>query len=89
MGEKLADRFAWRFNAKAMKKDQKKLVFAWKEVVEAILPLLAGTLGNDSYAATRDFSKISEVAQKVAALISAGGSAISNRFALLKDETEW
>jgi hypothetical protein len=46
-------------------------------------------IGGDSYAATRHFSNIPEVAQKVAALIDAGGSAISNRFAQLKDETEW
>lgn len=89
VGEKLADRFTWRFNAKAMKKSQKKLVVVWKEVVEAILPLVAGIIGDDSYAATRDFGKSPEVAKQVAALISAGGSAISNRFALLNDETEW
>ncbi len=89
IGEKLADRFTWRFSATAMNKTPKKLVVPWKEVAEAILPLVATTIGEDSYAATRHFANIPEVAQKVAALINAGGSAISNRFAPLKDETEW
>jgi hypothetical protein len=65
VGEKLADHFTWQFNATAMKKDPKKLVFVWKEVVEAILPLLARTIGEDSYAATRDFGQLLEVSKRL------------------------
>jgi len=88
-GEGMPDSYTWHFTATAMKKKSDKLVFCWKEVVEAILPLVSSIIGADSYAATRDFGQVPEVAGKVSALVSAGGKGLAERFALVRDETEW
>ncbi len=86
MGAKVADLFTWRFRSEVIKPDLQKLVFPWKEAVEAVLPIVASTVSN-AYDATRDFAGLPALEMKVAAAINSLGDHMAQRFAPLKDTT--
>jgi len=69
MGAKVADLYTWRFRSEVIKPDLEKLVFSWKEAVEAVLPIMASTVSN-AYDATRDFAGLPDLELKVAAAIN-------------------
>lgn len=89
VGVGLPDQYTWKFSEKAMKKPPAKLILYWKEVVESILPLVAGLIAENAYAETRDFGKIPKIAKQVSSLISAAGNIVSDRFSHIRDETIW
>lgn len=88
-GEKIPDSYSWRYTEAVMRKSNEKRIFPWKEVVRAILPLVSAVIGEDAYKATRDFSNVKKVASHVASVINASGDNVSNRFAPVRDITEW
>ncbi len=88
-GERIPDSYSWRFSDAGMKKTNDKRVFPWIEVVQAILPLVSGVIGDDAYKATRDFANIKKVSDQVASLITASGDNVTNRFAQVRDITQW
>ena len=89
LGKKVPDRYSVKFTKNTIKKDLEKLVFAWKEAVEAVVPFVGSVVGDKSYEASRQFSKLKEIGKQVATYLNAGGASISNRFAQLRDVTEW
>ena len=70
MGAKVADLFTWQLSVPRLSsRTSQKLVFPWKEVVEAVLPIVASTVGN-AYDATRDFAGLPALELRVAAAIN-------------------
>lgn len=88
-GEGMPDSYTWRYTQPAMQATLAKRVFAWKEAVQAVLPLMSGIIGNNAYAMTRDFGKVAEFGNQVSSIINAAGQALTNRFAPIRDITEW
>jgi hypothetical protein len=87
--ERLADPYTWRFRQEVIQADLSKLTFAWKEAVEAVLPLVASQVTGNAYDTVRTFSENKPLALKVSALIRATGSMMAQRFALLKEKSVW
>lgn len=84
---KVADLYTWRYRPETIKPDLEKLVFPWKEAVEAVLPIVASIVGDNAYETSRDFKGLPALELKVAAAINGLGELMAQRFALLKDAT--
>jgi hypothetical protein len=89
VGEGMPDSYSWRYTTKALTKPLAKLVFPWKEAVEVVLPLISGVIRDNTYNATRDFGKVPDLANQVSSIINGAGATLTNRFAPLRDVTEW
>ena len=50
---KVADLYTWRYRPEFIKPEFERLVFPWKEAVEAVLPIVAATVGDNAYEASR------------------------------------
>lgn len=87
VGQRLADRYTWRFRPEVVKPDLERLGFPCREVIEAIVPLVASSIGPDVYETVRDLGSFKARAEAVSAMIMATGEAMSQRFAPLRDKT--
>ena len=84
---RISDLQNWRCNRSSIKPDLKVLVAACREVVEAILPLVASSVGPNIYEATRNFGDLKAVADKAAATLNSLGESYQNRLRPIADHT--
>ena len=84
----VADRYSWKVRKPFLKPDRSGMVARWKQVVEAVIPLIAGQTGDDPYETVRSAKVASELPAKVMPLIASIKMQISASMSPIRDSTE-
>lgn len=84
----VADRYSWKVRKPYLKADRSGMVVRWKQVVEAVIPLIAGQTGDDPYETVRSAKIASELPARIAPLIASIKMQISASMSPIRDSTE-
>ncbi|MCH8228687.1 MAG: molybdopterin-dependent oxidoreductase, partial [Proteobacteria bacterium] len=61
----VADRYSWKVRKAFLRPDRTGMVARWKQVVEAVIPLIASQTGGDPYETVRSAKAASELPSKI------------------------